>query len=119
MKRVQENHIAFECTDKCRTLQLKAIDMKTTESARLELRLTKQKKAFFEQIASLGGFKSLSDFIIHSADQQASKISEERKKILASEKDRKLFFDALMAPPKPNPALKKAFKRYNDARSTK
>ena len=85
----------------------------------LKLRLTKQKKAFFEQIASLGGFKSLNDFIIHSADQQASKISQERKKILASEKDRKVFFDALMAPPKPKQALKKAFKKYNKTLKTK
>jgi uncharacterized protein (DUF1778 family) len=93
--------------------------MKTMQSARLELRLTKQKKEFFEEIATLGGFKSLSDFIVHSADQQANKIAEEHKKMLASEKDRRVFFEALMNPPKPNQALKKAFKRYNDALVTK
>lgn len=89
--------------------------MKTTQNARLELRLTKQKKTFFEEIAALGGFKSLSEFIVHSADQQANKIAEGHKKILASKEDRRIFFDALMNPPKPNQALKKAFKRYNDA----
>jgi uncharacterized protein (DUF1778 family) len=88
--------------------------MKTTQSVRLGVRLTKQKKTFFEEIATLGNFKSLSDFIVHSADQHANRIAEEHKKILASEKNRKIFFDALMNPPKPNQALKKAFKRYND-----
>lgn len=89
--------------------------MKAMQSARLELRLSQQKKTFFEEVAALGGFKSLSDFIVHSADQQATKIAEEHKRILASAKDRKVFFDALTNPPKPNQALNKAFKRYNDA----
>ena len=88
--------------------------MKTTEAARLELRLPKQKKLFFEEMATMGGFKSLSDFIIHAAEQQASIIAEERNRILASEKDKKVFFDALLNPPKPNQSLKKAMKRYNE-----
>jgi uncharacterized protein (DUF1778 family) len=89
--------------------------MKTSQSARLELRLSKQKKTFFEEIAMLGGFKSLSEFIIHSVDESAKLIAEEQKKILSTQKDNKAFFDALMNPPKPNQALKKAFKKYNEA----
>lgn len=89
--------------------------MKIMQSARLELRLTKQKKEYFEEIAMLGGFKSLSDFIVHSANQQANKIAEEHNRILASEKDKKVFFEALMNPPQPNQALKRAFTRYNNA----
>jgi uncharacterized protein (DUF1778 family) len=89
--------------------------MKTSESARLELRLTKQKKIFFEEIAMIGGFKSLSEFIIHTVDEQAKVIIEEHKKILTTQKDNRIFFDALMNPPKPNQALKKAFKKYNEA----
>ena len=89
--------------------------MKSTQSARLELRLTKQKKIFFEEIAMLGGFKSLSEFVVHAVDEQAKVIAEEHKRILATQKDNKIFFDTLMNPPKPNPALKKAFKKYNEA----
>jgi uncharacterized protein (DUF1778 family) len=89
--------------------------MKTSQSARLELRVTKQKKNFFEEIAMIGGFKSLSEFIVHTVDEQAKVIAEEHKKILASQKDNRIFFDALMNPPKPNLALKKAFKKYNEA----
>ncbi|MDH7463914.1 DUF1778 domain-containing protein [Chitinophagaceae bacterium 26-R-25] len=89
--------------------------MKTTQSARLELRLPMQKKIYFEEVAALGGFKSLSDFILDSANQLANKITEEHNKILATQKDKKIFFDALMNPPKPNQALKKAFKKYNES----
>lgn len=88
--------------------------MKTTRSARLELRLTMERKEYFEEVATLGGFKSLSDFIIHSASQEANKIVEEHNRILASERDKKLFFEALMNSPKPNQALKRAFTKYNN-----
>lgn len=88
--------------------------MKTTRSARLELRLTMERKEYFEEVATLGGFKSLSDFIIHSASQKANKIVEEHNRILASERDKKLFFEALMNSPKPNQALKRAFTKYNN-----
>ena len=93
--------------------------MKMSSSARLELRLSKQKKTFFEEIARLGGFKSLSEFIFHTVDQQAKVIAEEHKKILATQKDNRIFFDALMNPPQPNQALKKALKKYNEARRKK
>ena len=93
--------------------------MRATQSARLELRLPKQKKEYFEEVAAMGGFKSLSDFIMDSANQLADKITEEHKKILASERDRDTFFNTLMNPPKPNKALKTAFKKYNDASKKK
>lgn len=93
----------------------KKTGMNTVESARLELRLTKQKKNYFEEMASLGGFKSLSEFIIHAVDQQSRVIAEDHKRILASQKDNRIFFDALMHPPKPNQALKAAFKKFNQA----
>jgi uncharacterized protein (DUF1778 family) len=93
--------------------------MKTTQSARLELRLPRQKKEYFEEVAALGGFKSLSDFIMDSANQMADKIAEEHSKILATERDRNIFFDTLMNPPKPNQALKKAFKKYNESLKSK
>ncbi len=43
-----------------------------------------------------------------------SKPEQENKtaQILASKRDQEIFFDALMNPPKPNEALKKAMKQY-------
>ncbi len=50
-----------------------------------------------------------------SAQQQASKIVENRDVILSSKRDQEIFFDAIMNPSKPNSRLRKAASRYNQA----
>ena len=84
-----------------------------TQQARFDARLTKSQKEFFELAAKISGFKSLSEFVIHSTQQAASSIVEKHNAILATEKDKKIFFDALVSSPKPNKALKEAAKHYH------
>ena len=45
--------------------------MSTSEHARFDARLPKAQKEFFEKAASLGGFRSLTDFIILTAQEKA------------------------------------------------
>ena len=105
-----------KCTAIVRTfVAVNTNGMKDLQNARLELRLTKQRKEYFEEMAAMGGFKNLSDFIMHAAEAQAKAIEADHSRILATVKDRKLFFNALLKPPKPNAALKKAFKEYQEA----
>jgi len=80
--------------------------------ARLAARLTKSQKEFFELSASLSGFKSLSDFVIHSTQQVATRIVEQHSPILATEQDKKLFFNTLINSSKPNKSLKEAARQY-------
>ena len=40
--------------------------MKTLEKSRLDTRLSKEQKEFFEYAANIGGFKTLTEFIINS-----------------------------------------------------
>jgi uncharacterized protein (DUF1778 family) len=82
------------------------------EQARFDARLTRGQKEFFELAARISGFKSLSEFVIHSTQQVATSIVEKHNAILATEKDRKIFFDTLVNPPKPNKSLKEAAKHY-------
>ena len=82
--------------------------MKTIEG----IRIPKEQKELFELAANIGGFKTLSDFMIFSALQQASLIVEKHNSILASKKDQEIFFGAIMNPAQPNTALKKAASRY-------
>jgi uncharacterized protein (DUF1778 family) len=89
--------------------------MKTIEKARFDTRLPKEQKEYFEYAANLGGFRNLTEFIVFSANQQASKIVENHNTVLASKKDQAVFFDAIMNPQKPNTTLKKAALRYNEA----
>lgn len=86
--------------------------MKTLEKARVETRLSKEQKIFFKHAAYLGGYRTLTEFIINSAQERATKIVEEYNKVISSRKDQDIFFNELMNPSKPNRALKSAASRY-------
>ena len=89
------------------------------QKARFDTRLTKSQKEFFELAAGISGFKSLSEFVIHATQTVATGIVEKHNAILASENDRKIFFDTLVNPPKPNKSLKDAAKQYQKLLSEK
>lgn len=94
--------------------------MKTTQTARLDLRLSKKQKDYFEQVAELGGFKTLTDFMVHAGEQAARRIEKEKEAILTTKKDWKVFIEAVFVnPPAPNAALKKAARRYKKLLSEK
>ena len=88
--------------------------MSTVEKARFDTKLPKEQKAFFEYAASLGGFRTLTEFIISAAQNQAKKIVGDHNKILASKRDQEIFFNALMNPEKPNENLRNAMINYKE-----
>jgi uncharacterized protein (DUF1778 family) len=83
-----------------------------SEKARFDAKIPKAQKQLFEYAASLGGFRTLTDFIMNAVQEKANAIIHEHNTILASEKDREIFFDALMNPPGPNQKLRDATERY-------
>lgn len=89
--------------------------MKTTATSRFDTRLPKEQKAFFEYAASLGGFRTLTEFVVFSVQQQANSIIERHNSILASKNDQEIFFKAIMTPLKPNESLRKAAIRFKTA----
>lgn len=94
--------------------------MKTTQSARIELRLSQDMKDHFEEMAELGGFKTLTDFMVSAASKEAKRIEKAKNAILTTKKDWKVFIDAVFIdPPAPNAALKKAARRYKKLVSEK
>jgi len=86
----------------------------TKESARFDARLPKDQKEFFEKAAYLGGYRSLTDFIILTVQEKAKEIVQEKEQIIASERDGQIFFDAITKPRKPSETLKTALEDYND-----
>jgi uncharacterized protein (DUF1778 family) len=86
--------------------------MSTKEKTRFDTRLAKDQKELFQYAADLGGFKTLSEFIIFSAQEKAKIIINEHNTILASKRDQKIFFDALLNPSLPNQKLKEAALSY-------
>lgn len=90
---------------------MKTIDIKH-EKARFDTRLPKEQKVFFERAARLGGYRSLTDFVILAVQEKAKKIILEREQIIASQKDKEIFFNAIINSPKANNDLINAADEY-------
>jgi uncharacterized protein (DUF1778 family) len=86
--------------------------MKTLQKTRFDVRLPKEQKEYFEYAANLGGFRTLTEFVIYSGNQQASQIVDKHNSILASKRDQEIFFNALLNPKAPSARLKQAADRY-------
>lgn len=90
--------------------------MKTTginqEKARFDTRLSKEQKVFFERAARVGGYRSLTDFVILTVQEKAKKIISEKEQIIASKKDSEIFFDAITNSPDANKNLINAASEY-------
>jgi uncharacterized protein (DUF1778 family) len=82
------------------------------KSARFDTRLSKDQKILFERAASLGGYRNLTDFVIAALQEKANQIIADQERIIASQKDSKIFFDAIINPPKPNKNLVDAAREY-------
>ncbi len=81
--------------------------------ARFDTRLSKDQKELFERAAILGGYRSLTDFVILTVQKKAKEIIEEQEKIIASNRDSEIFFNAIVNPDKPNDELIAAVKEFN------
>ena len=93
--------------------------MAAREITRLDLRIPRKQKDYFEQVFEIGGFRSLTDFLISAASEKAEAIMEKHNNWLSSEEDRKIFFDALLNPPAPNEKLKRAMKKHSEFKRKK
>ncbi len=93
--------------------------MQTLEKARFDAKLSKAQKDFFEYAANIGGYRSLTDFVVASVQEKANKIVEQNSKISLSKKGQQLFFNEIINPTKPNNALLNAVKIYNQTNDSK
>ncbi|MBI5481509.1 MAG: DUF1778 domain-containing protein [Deltaproteobacteria bacterium] len=81
------------------------------KAERLEARIPREQKAVLVRAAALHG-QSLSHFVLASATEAAHRIIREREVLELSERDQVAFAHALLNPPVPSAALKKAVRRY-------
>ena len=82
------------------------------EYSRFDARLPKEQKEFFERAANLGGYRSLTDFIMLTVQEKAKEIIKEKEQVISSERDSRLFFDSITHSKKPSKRLKKAVEDY-------
>ena len=74
--------------------------METTElnqeKARFDTRLSKEQKMFFERAARVGGYRSLTDFVVLTVQEKAKKSYQKKSKFLHLKKIVKFFLMRLL-----------------------
>jgi uncharacterized protein (DUF1778 family) len=113
--RMSGNHVRIMSVHLYTSKKTKKMSAGSVKMARFDTRLPQEQKEFFETVAELGGFRTLTDFLISAAQEKANAIMEKRREMLVSKEDREIFFAALMNPSQPNARLSAAAKRYKNA----
>jgi uncharacterized protein (DUF1778 family) len=88
------------------------MEAQLNKDERIEIRISSHDKRIFQKAQKLSGDKSLSSFIVRVAKKQAEEIVAKNNRIILSEKDREIFFNAIFGDSKPNPDLIEAANMY-------
>ena len=88
-----------------------------TKEERIYLRLDRVTKKRIENAAALAR-KSITEFVLSSVVSAADEEIDRYERIVLSNRDRDAFFEALLNPPPPNEALRRAFRRYRRSKKT-
>jgi uncharacterized protein (DUF1778 family) len=78
-----------------------------TRAARLEARISPAQKNMLQRAAALSG-RTLSGFVVASAQEAASEVIEDHESLRLSRAEQTAFVKSLLAPPAPGSALRKA-----------
>jgi len=84
----------------------------STKAERIEARITRAQKQMLQRAAEIDG-RTLTDFILNSAQEAARQIIHQHEILLLRDKDREIFINALLKPPAPNAKLRRAARRHN------
>lgn len=88
------------------------MEAELTKDERIELRVNSTDKEIFKKAQKLSGDKSFSSFIVRVVKQHAEEILAKNDRIIATERDREVFFEAIFGNSSPNKNLIEAAKRY-------
>jgi len=88
------------------------MEAQKNKDERIELRISAHDKRIFKRAQKLSGDKSFSSFITRIVKKQAEEIVAKRDRVIATEKDRQVFFDAVFRDSRPNEKLAEAAKKY-------
>ena len=83
----------------------------TQTTARLEARLPPEVHRLLKRAAQIQG-RTLTDFVVSAASKAARETIEANEVVRLSVEDQQRFADAILTPPEPMPALRKAFERH-------
>ena len=94
-------------------------EQSTNKDERIEIRISAYDKRIFQKAQKLSGDKSFSSFIVRIVKEQSEEIVAKKDRIISSERDRKIFFDAVFGSGIPNQNLVEAAKKYKSQNTPK
>ncbi|MGQ0457778.1 MAG: type II toxin-antitoxin system TacA family antitoxin [Hyphomicrobium sp.] len=86
----------------------------SAKAARLEARISHDQKDLLERAALIAG-RSLTDFVINSAQEAATRTIRDHEMVSLSARDSRAFVAAILGASKPSARLRKAAQRYKRA----
>ncbi len=81
-------------------------------TARLEARISTDLHSMLKRAAELQG-RTMTDFVVAAVQDAAQRAIEQAEIIRLTLIDQECFAQALLSPPQPTPALKRAFARHS------
>src|SRR5712671_5317049 len=80
---------------------------------RFDARLNEDQKILIQRAADLEG-RTMTDFVLHSAETAAERTIEERAMLILSARETEAFVDAILTPAEPGPVLRAAARQYKN-----
>lgn len=82
-----------------------------SKAYRFDARLNEEQKLLIQRAADLEG-RSMTDFVLHSAETAAERTIAERAMLIVSARETQAFVDAILTPAEPGRVLRAAMRRY-------
>jgi uncharacterized protein (DUF1778 family) len=82
-------------------------------AARIEARLPNEVLTRLKRAAEIQG-RTLTDFVVAAADEAACRAIEQTEILRLSAEDQRRIAEAILNPPEPTPALRRAARRYRE-----
>src|SRR5258708_29768551 len=84
-----------------------------SKAYRFDARLNEEQKVLIQKAADLEG-RTMTDFVLHSAEAAAERTIEERAMLILSVRETESFVDAILRPAPPGPVLRAAARHYKN-----
>lgn len=85
-----------------------------SKAYRFDARLNEEQKILIQKAADLEG-RTMTDFVLHSAETAAERTIEERAMLIMSARETEAFVDAIFNPAEPGAVLRAAARHYKRA----
>ena len=94
-----------------RPVPVKNRNQSEPKAYRFDARLNEDQKLLIQRAADIEG-RSMTDFVLHSAEAAAERTIKERAVLILSASESAAFVDAILKPARPGAVLRKAVRHY-------